>query len=150
MYSVFKCKNFELCEYEGEPMCPHGCGCSWSIPGLCMNCVMMFRKELLFQDKVECPICYETKRGLVQPKCEHTICLDCFKDCYYINYEEPDFPYSSDVQTEYDEYGCFDDTPRSFLDMYPLIDEYEKESNRRYEKNEEMVRVNSRCPLCRK
>ena len=145
LYPPFKCKNSELCEYEGEPSCLDG---YWSIPGLCMNCVVLFRKELIFKNGVECPVCYETKRGVMQPKCEHSICLDCFKSCYYGKYEDPVFPYSSDVQKEYN--GFTYGVPASFLDMYPLIEEYENESDRRFNKQMEMIRVNSRCPICRK
>jgi len=110
---------------------------------------VMFRKELVFKNDVECPVCFETKRGITLPKCEHAICIECFRDCYYGRYDEPDFPYSKDIEEEYDEYGGLDDTPKSFLEQYPLIYEYEEECNRRYDRQDEMTSVNSRCPLCR-
>ena len=98
-------------------------------------------------------------RGITLPKCEHAICIQCFRDCYYGKYDEPDFPYSKDIEEEYEEYGGmreeygdYDDlydAPKSFLEQYPLIREYEEECNRRYDRQDEMISVNSRCPLCR-
>ena len=135
-----KCMNLELC--EGESTCLRN-------PNLCINCDMMFGKSLIFKDDVECPICLESKRGLTQPKCEHEICVECFKNCYYGIYNETDFPYSNEIEEQYDEYGGFDLTPKSFLEMYPLIEKYENECNRQYNTQELIQKINSRCPLCR-
>jgi len=158
------CKNFEFCDGMQPPQwCGEGGHSiryldSGGDPDLCMNCAVMFRKELVFKDDVECPICFETKKGITQPNCEHAICIECFRDCYYGKYDEPDFPYSKDIEEEYDEYDDYDlreeyddlyNAPKSFLDKYPLIREYEEECNRRYDRQDEMISVNSRCPLCR-
>jgi hypothetical protein len=35
---------------------------------------------LEFIDNHECAICMETKRCVSQPKCNHFICIDCFKN----------------------------------------------------------------------
>ncbi len=149
------CKNFEFCDGMQPPQwCGEGGHSiryldSGGDPDLCMNCAVMFRKELVFKDDVECPICFETKKGITQPNCEHAICIECFRDCYYGKYDEPDFPYSKDIEEEYDEYDGLYNAPKSFLDKYPLIREYEEECNRRYDRQDEMISVNSRCPLCR-
>jgi len=161
------CKNFEFCDGMHPPQwCGEGGHSiryldSGGDPDLCMNCAVMFRKELVFKDDVECPICFETKKGITQPNCEHAICIECFRDCYYGKYDEPDFPYSKDIEEEYDEYDDYDlreeydeyddlyNAPKSFLDKYPLIREYEEECNKRYDRQNEMISVNSRCPLCR-
>ena len=149
------CKNFEFCDGMQPPQwCGKGGHSiryldSGGDPDLCMNCAVMFRKELVFKDDVECPICFETKKGITQPNCEHAICIECFRDCYYGKYDEPDFPYSKDIEEEYDEYDDLYNAPKSFLDKYPLIREYEEECNRRYDRQDEMISVNSRCPLCR-
>jgi predicted Zn-ribbon and HTH transcriptional regulator len=149
------CKNFEFCDGMQPPQwCGEGGHSiryldSGGDPDLCMNCAVMFRKELVFKDDVECPICFETKKGITQPNCEHAICIECFRDCYYGKYDEPDFPYSKDIEEEYDEYDDLYNAPKSFLDKYPLIREYEEECNRRYDRQDEMISVNSRCPLCR-
>jgi len=149
------CKNFEFCDGMQPPQwCGEGGHSiryldSGGDPDLCMNCAVMFRKELVFKDDVECPICFETKKGITQPNCEHAICIECFRDCYYGKYDEPDFPYSKDIEEEYDEYDDLYNAPKSFLDKYPLIREYEEECNKRYDRQNEMISVNSRCPLCR-
>tara|TARA_B100002051_G_C16114442_1_gene336851 strand:+ start:209 stop:451 length:243 start_codon:yes stop_codon:yes gene_type:complete len=43
---------------------------------------------LEISDNLECPICLEIKRGISLPNCEHTLCIDCFKRCYYGKDEE--------------------------------------------------------------
>jgi hypothetical protein len=147
------CKNFEFCGEMQPPRWAHAHQNSYledgGDPDLCLNCAMMFRKELVFKNDVECPVCFETKRGITLPNCEHAICIECFRDCYYGKYNDPDFPYSKDIEEEYDEYGGLCDTPKSFLEQYPLIYEYEEECNRRYDRQKDMTSVNSRCPLCR-
>ena len=159
------CKNFEFCgEMQPLQWCGEGGHSnryldSGGDPDLCVNCAVMFRKELVFKNEVECPVCFETNRGITLPNCEHAICIQCFRDCYYGKYDEPDFPYSKDIEEEYEkyggmreEYGDYDDlydAPKSFLEQYPLIREYEEECNRRYDRQNEMISVNSRCPLCR-
>lgn len=142
------CKNFEFC---GSTQWPHPNSYldSGGDPDLCVNCAVMFRKELVFKNEVECPVCFETNRGITLPNCEHAICIQCFRDCYYGKYDEPDFPYSKDIEEGYDEYGGMDYAPKSFLEQYPLIYEYEEECNKRLDRQNEMTSVNSRCPLCR-
>lgn len=47
-------------------------------------------------DHLECPICLEYKIGISQPRCNHKVCVDCFKRCHYGDKnveEEPSFPY---------------------------------------------------------
>jgi len=146
-----KCKNYELCEavlpkwwynYKGQY--------------LCTNCNMMFgtwgsqtgKGILEINDNLECPICLEVKRGISQPNCEHTVCIDCFKRCYYGDKSgEPQFPYP-DIE---DEYYNDQENPKWNI-QYPLIkiynDEYKKWDDNREEKynNEEHLR---RCPFCR-
>ena len=106
---------------------------------------------LEISNDLECPICLEIKKCISQPRCEHTVCIDCFKRCYYVNenYEdEPMFPYP-DIKDEY-----YNDTENSKWDNdYPLIKIYNEEHNKwddekteKYEK-EEYLR---NCPLCRK
>ena len=97
------CKNFEFC---GSTQWPHPNSYldSGGDPDLCVNCAVMFRKELVFKNEVECPVCFETNRGITLPNCEHAICIQCFRDCYYGKYDEPDFPYSKDIEEEYEEY----------------------------------------------
>ena len=81
-----KCKNYELCK-SVLPKWWYDCKGKY----LCINCDMMFgtwgsqtgKGILEINDNLECPICLEVKRGISQPRCEHTLCIDCFKKCYY-------------------------------------------------------------------
>lgn len=102
------------CEYNCEPVkCPNFVVCGSINPlcilnchrRLCTNCDSMFgtwqsgHGILNLRDNIECCICLETKIGISYPRCDHYICIDDFKRCFYVN--EPVFPYSSDVEDEY-------------------------------------------------
>ncbi len=92
---------------------------------------------LEFRDDIDCPICFETKRGVSQPRCSHWFCIDCSKKWVYGD-DEPQFPYSDDVEEEYnnDEYN-----PKWERD-YPLINTYVR-NWKEWETREKT------CPLCR-
>ncbi len=157
-----KCKNYELCEcilpnwwFEYKGMY------------LCTNCHMTFgewteangkkhtgKGILDISDNVDCPICLENKRGISQPKCDHKLCIDCFKRCYYgdddleAKENEPQFPYP-DIEDEY-----YDDQDNSKWKIdYPLIEKYNEDwnawdDNKRIKYNtEDYLRI---CALCRK
>jgi hypothetical protein len=91
-----KCKNYELCE-SVLPKWWFECKGNY----LCSSCHMLFgtwksqgqeyktgKGILEISDNLECPICLENKRGISQPNCEHTLCIDCFKRCHYDKDEE--------------------------------------------------------------
>lgn len=149
-----KCHNYELC----EAMLPDWWfDCKGNY--LCTNCDVMFgtwgeytgRGNLMFKNKFKCPICFDIKRSVSYPNCNHYSCIDWFKRCYYgdDDYDnEPLFPYPN-IENDY-----YDDQENSKWDIeYPLIKKYNKEWNRwdsrKMEKydNESYLR---RCPLCRK
>lgn len=81
-----KCKNYELCE-SVLPTWWWDCKSNY----LCTNCHMLYgtwksgsyirtgKGVLNFADDVHCPICFETKRGISYPRCEHMACLQCFR-----------------------------------------------------------------------
>ena len=85
-----KCKNYIICE---------GVLPKWWVECkghyLCINCHMMFgtwwseenthigKGSLEIINNLECPICLEIKKCISQPRCEHSLCIDCFKRCYY-------------------------------------------------------------------
>ena len=139
-----QCPNYLICgrlEPEWLLYCHHG---------TCMNCAAMFG-HLKFFENMECPICMDTKTCVKQIKCNHKICVDCFKRCHfppYWNDPQPEFPYDSEVEDEYDSYW---ENPRWRND--PKIQKYEKElkeweeerNNR--EESESYLKV---CSLCRK
>jgi len=142
-----KCKHYEICECVLPTWwfeCKHNY--------LCTNCHMMFGHELTMSDNSECGICLETKRGVSQPNCDHVVCIDCFKRCYYGDNDEsemPLFPYPKDVEDEYD-----NDMENSKWEIdYPLIAVYNEEFNTWYDnrrnkyETEKYLRC---CPFCRK
>lgn len=150
-----KCKNFELCE-SVLPMWWFECKGNY----LCSNCEMNFgtwgdthvgKGILETKDQIECPLCFECKKGISQPRCEHFVCIDCFKRCHYGDNDrrgEPIFPYP-EIAEEYD--GEYDEIITET--KYPLIRPYHEEWNNwndvlqlKYE-SEEYLRV---CPICRK
>ena len=114
----YKVNNVK-CKYNCIPIhCPNYIICRSMVPrnvlnyynGLCYYCDNMFgvakggKGILKAVDNVECPICLETTRCVTQPKCEHTICVECFKRCYYGDYNEktrPKFPYSKEYEQSY-------------------------------------------------
>ena len=149
-----KCENYILCN-EILPL--------WWIKYndnyLCNNCYILFgtwgninkgKGILETIDNIKCPICLENKKGISQPNCNHFLCIDCCKRCYFgdENINEPIFPYP-DIENEYYE----DEFNLKWEKEYPLIElynkEYEKWQNDQDEKydNEEYLR---KCPLCRK
>lgn len=144
-----KCKNYEICECI-LPNWWFECKGKY----LCTNCDMQFGNDkgiLEIKDNIECPICLEEKKGICQPKCDHYLCIDCFKRCYYGDDSkegEPSFPYP-DIEEEY-----YDDQENPKWDNeYPLIEifnlchnDWDDERIAKYEK-EIYLRI---CPLCRK
>lgn len=151
-----KCPNFIICGESAVPLYYLQCH-----NGLCINCDMMFgswtsknykktgKGILNFYENVECPICLETKRGVDQPNCNHTLCIDCFKRCYYGCYDnEPHFPYPH-IENEY----YADPDNQKWTKDYPLIakynkdlDEWDNQRELQYEKKDHL----HKCPLCRK
>jgi hypothetical protein len=152
-----KCKNYIICE-EVLPKWWFECKGNY----LCMNCHIMFgtwgsgenkhvgKGHLEITDNLECPICAEVKECISQPRCNHSVCITCFKRCYYgdENIEgEPIFPYP-DIEDEY-----YDDRENIKWENYPLIQMYDEEwnkwddaKNKKYNQEENL----RKCPLCRK
>lgn len=147
----FKCKNYEICnvllpnewyKYKGSYLC-YGCECLFG--------KWRGGKGILNKfNTIKCPICLEYKKGVSQPRCEHYLCVDCIKRCYYgEKKEEPIFPYSDEIKLEYQ----LDPQNKKWDTNYPLIKLYLKQNNEwcdeRYikYKNERYLR---KCHLCRK
>ena len=152
-----KCKNYIICECI-LPKWWFDCKGNY----LCTDCHMRYgtwgngdnanvgKGVLDVNYNIECPICLEITKCVSQPRCNHSLCINCFKRCFgYITFEgEPTFPYS-EIEDEY-----YDDPENSKWDIdYPLIkiynEEWDKWDNAREEKynNESYLR---QCPLCRK
>jgi hypothetical protein len=150
-----KCKNHIVCR-SVLPLWWFECkGCY-----LCTECDMLFgtwtsgdeehtgKGILTTKDELECSICLEVKKCISQPRCEHFVCIDCFRRCYYGNNSTegmPVFPYP-DMKDEY-----YDDMNNKKWENFPLIESYSEELNKwQDEKDTEDAREEnlSKCPLC--
>lgn len=143
-----KCKNHILCK-EILPEWWFECKGSY----LCTNCDMMFgifgggknsenKQECIGVLKrtgnLECPICLENKECISQPRCNHSVCISCFKRCYYgeESVNEPVFPYPPDIEDEYHN----DPENIKWTNEYVLINKYLEEWNKWHDENDEKKR----------
>lgn len=148
-----KCPNFLVCGND-DPQC-----ILWCHAGRCYHCDLMFGKwcdssnkgNLIFIDNLEeCCICLDNNKvGVSQPKCEHYICVDCFKECYFAecDIESPPFPYDGSIEDEYDDNPDdirWNSDPLIILWRY-YCDTEEIERNEWYNDRENL----RKCPLCR-
>jgi len=156
-----KCKNHIVC---GTVLPKWWFDCKGSY--LCTNCHIAFgtwgsgehkhegKGVLEMSNNVECPICLEIKECISQPRCNHSLCIRCFKRCHYGDENrdgEPLFPYP-DIEDEY-----YDDpnaeNNKKWITDYPLIQIFNEEWNKwDDEKNDkhENERYLQNCPVCRK
>ena len=138
-----ECPNFKVC---GRLTSKYFLSC---YNGTCFGCKLTFSAKLTFHESIDCPICLENKPGVKQVHCEHTACLDCFKRCKFGGkYPQPVFPYSEEIEDEYDSNP---DDPKWIND--PLIKKY-NDDFKLYEatldaiyEREKSLRV---CGICRK
>jgi hypothetical protein len=131
---------------------------SWSAGSM----VKTGKGKLTFEDNIECPVCYEIATGVSYPRCDHMICVSCFKRFFYqegntkletlmAEHADPPFPYP-DQEDEY--FEASGDHP---LKSDPKVVEWgrqcEKMEDRRSDiyvtflDQEKNLRV---CALCRK
>ena len=165
-----QCRNFIVCG-DVAPGDSNPCLFDLRNPWTCMNCHMFFGEwtstgtdsktlgqgksregVLQFSDALlECPVCLELKTSVAHPRCDHFVCIDCFKRCYYGDPDEsgkPTFPYP-EVEAEYYDTR---DAAEWKNGMYPLLALFEYADDlwdtlRAYKyETEEYLRV---CPLCR-
>lgn len=156
-----KCPNYEICgHYDTEYILDcHS--------GLCLNCDIEYGKwkggkgELIFKDNYECPICLEIKRCVSYPKCEHCICIKCFKVCWSydieINIQEPEFPYKNnkEIEKEFWEISWEDENFKykndekiqKFIKEFDKYNEIKEEIKSKDWNDKENLR---KCPICRK
>jgi hypothetical protein len=141
--TAIDCPNFKVCKNISP---------KWIFNinnGTCLNCRLCFNGKLTFYNSIECPVCLEDKPGVKQVNCDHVACIDCFKRCNYGDrIPQPKFPYSKEVEDEYEENH---DSPRWANDS--LIKKYNEEF-RIYEmmldlnyRKEASLRI---CGICRK
>jgi len=121
---------------------------------ICFNCNMTFGKKLDIVENVECPMCLETTKCVIQPNCTHPTCVPCFKRCHYGEYEpQPQFPYPEEVYDEFENHQLDGHDPAEFIARYPLIEKWDKdwkkwdqERDAKYAR-EQNLRI---CPICRR
>lgn len=146
-----KCKNYELCECV-LPQWWFDCKGKY----LCTNCDMMFgtwgnqtgKGVLNTIDSIDCPICLEHKKGISYPRCNHMVCIDCFKRCMYGDDSgQPKFPYP-DIEDEY-----YDEPEKpKWKNDYPLIEVYERDYDNWEDNTNDKNKIETYlrlCPACR-
>lgn len=159
-------KDDIICKHNCAPQkCPNYIFCGEELPfiildchgGLCLHCDMNFgtwkdgKGKLIVFDSEECPICLDIKDCVCLPFCSHHVCVDCLKKCYEFDEDsenEPEFPYSQEIQEEYEkmkEYGKWENDE--------LINKYKEECNE-WECKREIAHEEKKnlrcCPICRK
>ena len=160
------------CIYNCRPIqCCNWVFCKQWLPGwffglkhanvcICINCDMVFGKKLEMVDNIECPVCYETTRCVVRPKCLHVTCILCFKRCMYgdagLEYAFAPFPYGEDAYEEWID-GWDDDGDEIdngvLLEKYPEALEWHILNEARQMVLDEQIadEANLRvCPICRR
>ena len=148
------------CMYDCRPLpCPNVSVCGAWLPkwlvglkrsGVCISCDSQFHKKLDTVETTYCPVCLETKPGVVMPKCTHSMCVDCFKRCMYGAPDEPEpqFPYSEEVENEWHE----DQDNTEFLARYPLVVKYNQDWNSWDDARDAKYSTEQnlrKCPYCR-
>jgi len=88
-----KCKNFEFC---GTLFPKQFIEC-WGGKGCCINCDVLFgnwnggKGILDIKDNVdECCVCFESKRHISLPKCNHSVCIECLRKLFWSEEDETD------------------------------------------------------------
>ena len=107
--------------------------------------------EVIIHSNKECPICLEEKDCVQYIKCDHHVCVSCYKQCFsdYV-VGEPKFPYSEDVQMYY--YLTSKELRHKFWKNYPLLEQYDIDWENWHEGIQEKYDENEnlrKCPLCR-
>jgi hypothetical protein len=134
-----QCPNFELCRRWMPPEYFDSCN------GRCSNCDLSFRKNLVFSEKEQCPICLETKHRMVghPAECGHKICKACFVEQWW---PVPEYPSPSEFGLEGDDEDVW---AKDFSDEYDAYlfalnkADFDLEQ-KKAERGDEQA-----CPVCR-
>ena len=102
-----KCKNYKVCE---DTVIEWVCICEGNY--LCTNCRTSFctveeNGYLNFKNNEKCPVCNNIDECVKYPRCNHYVCIKCFKNNWYgdmMSDTEPQFPYP-ELKNEFHEYG---------------------------------------------
>jgi len=50
---------------------------------ICYECIINHNKPISIHDNIDCSVCYENNKGIELSKCNHIICVDCYKNIYF-------------------------------------------------------------------
>jgi len=161
-----KCKNYIVC---GAVLPDWWYECKEQY--ICTNCDMSFgtwtsrdsrtgvvtnhtgKGELNVTPSAECPICLDTTVGVSQPRCDHYVCVPCFRRCYYGPKPtvQPKFPYSNAILEEYE--TMVEGASDEWLTRFPLVRQWENQIEACCDLDEERCAAEtsslSKCPICR-
>jgi hypothetical protein len=173
-----KCKYIS-CEYYCEPVrCKNYILCNNKFPeyynnysdskGVCDDCYKRFgtwdkmpngnvgKGTLEMIDNMKCSCCQKDGICISQPYCDHSLCVECFKNRYGYNWkyhiEKPAFPYSQSVLNKYNNLEYQKDI-QNYENKYPLIVEYnyayENWESERIKAYEKIKKISEICPVCK-
>ena len=165
--NIFHTKNDWICDHKCKPeKCVYHIICNNIAPEWILNdhdkmciychvngleCKTNSSEVLIYKNK-ECPVCLEKKDCVQYIKCNHHICVGCYKTCFKeYDENEPKFPYSDEVYDNY-YHKVKKELRYTFNKDYPLIEKYESDWDDWYEGVQEKYNnaANLRkCPLCR-
>lgn len=160
-----------VCSYDCQLVaCPNYFFCGNEVPqfffefhqGVCVECFNHFGKNIencsdsnpilrSFDDPFQCPVClcdFESEQGVMGPRCDHIMCLDCLRNVY-TDTEECKYPPFPCPDLEQDFYA----DPDQFLN-HQEIREWKKIVGSWKIQRLRFRMLNSpflkRCPVCRK
>ena len=140
-----KCQNYKLC----QETIPIWMGDGWR----------KGKETLKEYSDHECPIYLETKLCFEQPKCEHSICADCFRIIYFGEIPNKIIEQKIGKELEHpyqDILDNFDTLQLDYCDLedyekYSLTEEWNKLSDIYYKSKEILIEnlCTMKCCLCR-
>lgn len=136
-----RCPNFEVCDGRMD-----------SQLRTCVNCtfrrIVRHKKDILtFADDIDCPVCLECKRGVMNINCDHYVCIECFRELHKVESEDdpPPFPCDAMIEEDYDENPEKYENDTIINTWLECCKVYYNEVDKKYHE-----RLNLRvCPICR-
>ncbi len=139
----------------GQLKCKNAIVCNSFLPAwwyepdgnyLCRMCILDRGKVLPVHNNGLCLACAKVTTTVEQSKCEHALCVDCFRAIYYAwdMSDEPQFPYSAEVETQY---VADRENPKWRLE-YPLIQKWSNDLKEWDFNKKERALCLRTCPVC--
>jgi hypothetical protein len=150
-----KCKNYKIC----ESILPEW-WYDWKKNYLCIGCNVTFgnwnkdnkyhfgKGILPISNNLKCSLCSNIDLNITHPRCDHKLCLKCFKLCYYgpkFKKPKPYFPFPT-IEKEY-----YNDIRNpKFLSKKLSIKIYNENLDRWYIAEENHLSSSEECHICHK